>query len=136
MYSTNLPNEKIPLDTLNFIPIWLKGKFNTLIHSSGLCEQLLPKFLSENPTVDDIQKAELILKHLFTIEKLEIPKENLLSHDFESYYSKVHLEYLMSALIGQKLTARIVSYCSDNIIIDLAEKIKDLGNLEEINLSD
>ncbi len=123
---TNLPKEKIPLETLNFIPTWLKGGFDTMIQSSELCEKLLPKFLSENPTADDIQKAELILKYLFSIEKIEVAKEGMLGVDAESYRSRIYMHYLTDALIDKKLTSKIVAYCSDNIIIDLAEKIKTL----------
>lgn len=122
----NLPKEKIPLETLNFIPIWLKGSFDTMIQSSEICENLLPKFLSENPTEEDIQKAELILKYLFSIEKIEVAKEGMLGVDAENYRSRIYMHYLTDALIDKKLTAKIVAYCSDNIIIDLAEKIKTL----------
>lgn len=122
----NLPKEKIPSETLNFLPIWLKGSFDTMLQSSEICENLLPKFLMENPTAEDIQKAELILKYLFTIEKVEVAKEDNLGIDAESYYSRIYLHYLTDALIGKKLTAQIVTYCSDSIIIDLAEKIKTL----------
>jgi hypothetical protein len=123
---THFPNEKIPLETLDFIPTWLKGSFDTMSQSSELCEKLLPKFLSENPTTDDIQKAELILKHLFAIEKVEVTKEGALSNDFESYRSRVYMHFLSDALTEKKLTEKIVAHCSDNVIIDLAEKIKTL----------
>lgn len=123
---TNLPKEKIPLETLNFIPTWLKGSFDTMTQSSEICENLLPKFLSENPTAGDIQKAELILKYLFTIEKVEVPKKDILGIDAESYSSRVDMHSLIDVLINKKLTTKIVAYCSDSIIIDLAEKIKTL----------
>ncbi len=123
---TNLPKEKIPLETLNFIPTWLKGSFDTAIQSSQICEKLLPKFLSENPTENDIQKAELILKYLFNIEKVEVVKEGILGIDAESYHSRIYLHYLTDALIDKKLTAKIVTYCSDSVIIDLAEQIKTM----------
>ena len=39
---TNLPNDKVPLDIFNFIPIWLDGNIET----QKLCTPLLSKFLS------------------------------------------------------------------------------------------
>ncbi|HLP96137.1 MAG TPA: PIN domain-containing protein [Saprospiraceae bacterium] len=123
---TNFPKEKIPLELLNFIPTWINGNSETMIQSSEICENLLPKFLSNEPTADDIEKAELILKHLLSIEKVERTNKSILGFDFESYRSKVYLHYLKEALIDKKLTAKIVAYCSDNIIIDLAENIKTL----------
>ncbi|MFN8287712.1 MAG: PIN domain-containing protein [Chitinophagales bacterium] len=123
----NLPKEKIPIETLKFIPTWFSGSFDTMMQSSEICDNLLPKFLSESPTTDDIQKAEVILKYLFSIEKVEVTGQGRLVTDAESYHSKVYMYYLTDALIDKKLTKKIVAYCSDNIIIELAEKIKTLG---------
>jgi len=122
----NLPNDKIPLETLTFIPTWLKGSFDTMSQSSKICENLLPKFLSENPSENDILKAELILKYLLAFEKVEVNNEGIIGIYAESYRSKIDMHFLTYALIERKLTERIIKFCSDNIIIDLAEKIKTL----------
>ncbi len=66
----NLPGETIPLEVLDFIPVWLNKNLDAL-YTTDLCEKLLPKFLSETPNRDDILKAERILNHLFTLEKKE-----------------------------------------------------------------
>ncbi len=123
---SNLPNEKIPLDTLNFIPIWLKGKFNTILESSELCENLLSKFLSDNVIKENIEKAELILQNLFSIEKIEMIKESAWGVETESYRSRVYMHSLTDNLINRKLNTKIATYCSEKVIIDLAEKIKVL----------
>jgi hypothetical protein len=123
---TNLPKEEIPLETLNFIPTWLKGSFDSMIQSSEISKNLLPIFLSEKPTIDDIQKAELILKYLLTIEKVEVKKEDKFGLNAESYSSRIYMRYLKDALIDKNLTSKIAAYCSDSIIFDLAEKIKTL----------
>lgn len=70
----NLPNEKITLETLCFIPIWLNSGFDTMLESMTICKNLLPKFLSESPNDEDIKKAEKIISYLFTIEKKQIMK--------------------------------------------------------------
>lgn len=123
---TNLPNEKISKEILGFIPIWLKGSSDTMLQSSELCENLLPKFLSEKPTKEDIEKAEIMLNHLFAIEKAEKVVEGFPGMESESYRSRVYLHYLADTLIDKKLVSRIVAYCSHNIIIYLANNIKKL----------
>src|ERR1700746_183170 len=65
----NIPNDRIPKQILNYIPVWLDSKFDTMLQSSELIENLLPKFLNENPTKDDIEKAEYILFFLLKINK-------------------------------------------------------------------
>jgi hypothetical protein len=123
---TNLPNEKIPVETLQFIPIWLRGKFDTILQSSELCENLLPKFLSDNPTPDDIAKAELILKCLLSIEKSQIVQQDGFGTEVESYRSRIHMRYLTASLVEKKMTAKIVANCSYVIITELADTIKKL----------
>jgi len=123
---TNLPNEKISKEILGFIPVWLKGSFETMLQSSELCENLLPKFLSENPTKEDIEKAEIILKHLFAIEKAEIVVEGFSGMESESYRSRVYMQALTDALIDKKLVSRIAVHCSNDIIIYLANNLKKL----------
>lgn len=122
---SNLPNDKIPLEILQFIPIWLGGSFDNMIQSSEICENLLPKFLVDYPTADDITKSELILKHLFNIEKVEVVNESAFAHS-QNYRSRVYLHYLSDVLIDKKLTKKIVANCSDKIIFDLAGNIKKL----------
>jgi len=123
---TNLPNEKISKEILGFIPVWLKGSFETMLQSSELCENLLPKFLSENPTKEDIEKAEIILKHLFAIEKAEIVVEGFSGMESESYRSRVYMQSLTDAFIDKKLVSRTAVHCSNDIIIYLANNLKKL----------
>ncbi|HAO05770.1 MAG TPA: hypothetical protein DCQ50_02045 [Chryseobacterium sp.] len=123
---TNLPKDNIPMETLQFIPIWLKVGGDTLVESLEICKNLLPKFLVDNPTADDIVKAELILKHLFSIEKVEVVNESTIGFYSESYRSRVYMYYLSDVLINKKLTTKIAANCSDKVIFDLAENIKKL----------
>jgi hypothetical protein len=122
----NLPKEKIPLTTLEFIPIWLNGNFDTIAESSEICQNLLPKFLDDNPTMDDIAKAEMILSYLFSIEKVNVVEESIFGIPSKSYRSRVYMDYLVDALIDKKLTQKIVTHCSDQIIFDLADNLKKL----------
>ncbi|MEO6901764.1 MAG: PIN domain-containing protein [Bacteroidia bacterium] len=122
----NLPNEVISKEILEFIPVWLTGSFDTMMESSELCESLLPKFLSDDATQDDIEKAEVILRHLFAIEKARIVVEGFSGMESESYHSRVSLYYLADTLIDKKLASRIVAHCSSDIIIYLANNLKKL----------
>jgi len=122
---TNLPNEKIPVEILNFIPIWLTGKFGTMLQTSELTEKLLPKFLNDDPTVADIEKAELILHHLFQVEKTEI-QEDIWDSEGDSYRSRLYLHFLSDKFEKKNLAPKVVKYCSSNIILELGRTIKFL----------
>lgn len=122
---TNLPNEKIPVEILNFIPVWLTGKFDTMLQTSELTEKLLPKFLNDDPTAADIEKAELILHYLFQVEKTEI-QEDIWDGEGDSYRSILHLHFLSNKFEKSNLAHKIVKYCSSNIILELGRTIKFL----------
>lgn len=122
----NLPNDKIPKGILDFVPTWLSGKFDTMIQSAELCEKLLPKFLPDSPTKEDIEKAERLLQHLFKVEKAEISQEEMWDGEGNSFSSRVYLHYLSNALIENKLVSKIALYCSDNIILNLGRTLKKL----------
>lgn len=122
---SNIPNQNITVDILNYIPVWLGGKFDTMIQSSELCQNLLPKFLNDNPTSDDIVKTELIIKHLLTLEKGKFLKEGF-SDTHESYRSRVYLYYLKDAFTEKSNLERITKYCSSVIIYQLLENINKL----------
>lgn len=122
---SNLPNEKIPLDVLNFIPVWLTGKFDTMLQTSELTEKLLPKFLNDAPTVADIEKAELILHYLFQLEKAEF-QEDVWDGEGNSYRSRLYLHFLSDKFEKRNLASKVVKYCSDNVILELGRTIKFL----------
>ncbi len=101
----NIPNDKIPIDIIDLIPIWLDSRFDTLLQSSEITTKLLPKFLTDNP--DDIQKAEKIIEYI--TEPINTVIEPFwLKETFEKY----------SELIGSK--------CSAKVIEDLTTKIKKI----------
>jgi len=116
----NIPNEKVPSDIFKFIPVWLSGKFDSMFNTHEIYEHLLLKFLNEEPTADDIIKAELILHYLFKIEKTEIVKKDFWNSDRHRYSSKIHFNIFNNCL------PRIVKYCSSDFVLELGRRIKFL----------
>jgi len=122
---SNIPNNKIPIEILNFIPLWLSGRFDTMIQTSELTEKLLPKFLNDEPTTADIEKAELILHYLFQVEKTEI-QEDIWDGEGNSYRSRLYLHFLSDKFEKRNLASKVVKYCSSTIILELGRTIKFL----------
>lgn len=111
---SNLPNEKISKEILNFIPVWLMGDFDTMLQTSELCDSLLPKFLNEEPTEADIEKAELILDYLFQVNKTEKSR----------YSSRLYLYHIAEPFKKKDFISKIMKYCSRNFIFKLGRTIK------------
>ncbi len=122
----NLPNDKVPIEILKFIPLWISGGRNASLQSDEICENLLPKFLNEAPSKNDIERAELILHYLFQIEKDDSVQVKAFDMDTNRYRSIAHLSYLSNSLVRKRLFVRVVKYCSVSFILDLGRTIKYL----------
>ena len=123
---SNIPNKKIPKEILHFIPVWLSGKFDTTVQSSELCDKLLPKFLNEAPTSEDIEKAEIMLFHLFQVEKIKSTNDDVWKDDGSGYRSKVDLYFLADKFEKRNITTSVVQHCSSSFILELGRTIKFL----------
>jgi len=155
----NTPNEKIDNDILNLIPVWLESKFDNTLPASEIATKLLPKFMgSDKP--EDLQKAEKIVdmvtqikgipkyseqekkeirekyKHIFDKpeeertdeEKLEIAIFRL---DEEEPKTIIGTHYLLESFINQKNATKVGEKCSENVIFNLAEKLKSIFEKEQ-----
>ena len=122
---SNIPNEKIPEEILHFIPVWLSGKFDTMIQTSELCDKLLPKFLNDVPSQADIEKAEIILHYLFQVEKTDV-QEDVWDGEGNSYRSRLYLHFLADKFEKRNIIPKVVKYCSSNFILELGRTLKFL----------
>jgi hypothetical protein len=122
---SNIPNENIPKEILHFIPVWLSGKFDTMIQTSELCDKFLPKFLNDKPTRADIEKAEIILHYLFQVEKIGVQGDVWEGED-NSYRSRLYLHFLADKFEKKNIAVKVVKYCSAGVILRLGRTIKFL----------
>ena len=111
----NIPNNKIQLDIIDLIPVWLDSKFDATLPGTEIVTKLLPKFLTDNP--DDIKKAEKIIEYVTALKTVASNQGKTKSFVIDSYWLKEAFKRY-SETIGEK--------CSINVIKDLSEKIKTL----------
>lgn len=121
----NIPNEHIPTSLLNYIPVWLSGEFRPILQSSELCENLFPKFMSDNPTEEDIKKAEIIIPYLF---ELSLPRVDILEEERDNldFQSNVDGYSLQKTFKRKELLRRVVEYCSDDMLFFIGKQLKYL----------
>jgi hypothetical protein len=122
---SNLPTENVSESILDFMPVWLSGNFDTVPQTLAICENLLPHFIPHYPNADEIHKAELILRHIFSIEKTELKDLDQVS-DSGSYFSKMSMHFLSEAFIGKGLAEKVAVHCSNNVILLIADNLKKL----------
>jgi len=122
---SNIPNEKIPLSILDYIPVWLSGRFDTMLQSSELIEVLLPKFLGEAPSEADILKAGKIIKHLLDIEKST--ESDPVTKPGSSYASRVYTYYLKEMVTKAKIKKQMVQHLQLSFFYILADQVNLLA---------
>ncbi len=124
----NIPNERIPVEILQLIPVWLDSKFDTSVVGSEITTKLLPKFLTEDP--EDIRKSEILIQCITEIKTVQLSEERAKILDKKEEVELVIDPYWLreafdkySQIIGEK--------CSEGIIKDLTKKIRSLLKREE-----
>lgn len=118
-----IPNEQIPDDVINLIPVWLDSKFDTLLQGSEIATKLLPKFLTDNPV--DIKKAEKIIDYITTYRSVPSTEEN----KKKEFRLVVDSHWLKDAFV--KHSASIGEKCSKELIEKIVVKIKPLLERKE-----
>jgi hypothetical protein len=117
------PNEKIPIEIIELIPIWLDSKFDTTVPGSEIATKLLPKFLTDNP--EDIIKAEKIIESITATKTYPLSEERAKILGEKKEKRLVVDPYWLNEAFG-KYSEIIGVRCSKRVIEDLANKIKGL----------
>ncbi len=116
----NLPNEKIPVEVLNYIPMWIETKFNSTLQGSEIVDKLLPKFLIKNATKEDIEKAELIFSYVIGIKwkrKSDVFKNGKEAETLIDGY------WLHDSFIKNENAKKLARICSEKSIFVLADQL-------------
>lgn len=131
----NIPNERIPIEVLDYIHVWLESRSDPMLQSSELCGKLLPKFLIENPTREDTEKAERVLLHALSLKRVESKKEaKVWGGEGFSYVPLIYLHCLKDSIIDKGLVERIAKHCSNAVVFDLADKLKMIFRVYQTGL--
>jgi hypothetical protein len=124
----NIPNERIPLEIIELIPIWLDSKFNMDLPGSKIAKKLLPKFLPETLSEEDIQKAEKIVDYITAIKGVDVPAgfDSHTSSERREPRTVVETFWLMESFVKQGNAAKIGEKCTEKPIYLIADKLKKI----------
>jgi len=122
---SNIPNEKITDDIIELIPVWLDSKFETSLQGAEIINLLLPKFLKEKATADDIRKAEKIIDYITKLKTVSLRKgKEQLYGKREKFKFQIDSYWLEKAF--EKYGKQIAERCTIKTIENLVEKIKKM----------
>lgn len=120
-----IPNNDIPIEFLDYIPTWVKSKFDTMLQTMEILNKLLKNFLDDHDNKHSIEKAERILFYLFEIDYVDNNKEDYFENKV-IYKSPFYLYYINHALNDLGMLKQIAEYCTIDPLIRLSESINVL----------
>jgi hypothetical protein len=121
----NIPKGRIPMEIINLVPAWLDSRFDTSLVGSEIATKLLPKFLDDSPTEDDVLKGETLIKSITEVRAFRLPKKKAgILKQKEEKRLVVDPFWLSEAF--NKYSEIIGVRCSKGVIEDFANKIKGL----------
>ncbi|MCP4582005.1 MAG: hypothetical protein GY839_10325 [candidate division Zixibacteria bacterium] len=124
----NLPNEKIGIDILKFIPDWLETRFNFSLADAEITNKLLPKFLPDNSTNEDKEKAEFIFNEVIKIKWIsddEKEKSPYISST-KDFNTIIDTHWLGDSLIDNKNAFKIGQLCSMKPIYNISDLLSSI----------
>jgi hypothetical protein len=129
----NIPQDKIPLEIIDLIPVWLNSKFDASLPGADIINKLLPKFLSSQVTEEDIKKAEKIIASVTALKPPRGANGKLSFFDEEKYECVVENYWLEEGL--KKHSTDIGQKCTEAVVIDLCHKIRKMLSKNESKAS-
>jgi len=126
----NIPNDKIPDEIIELIPIWLDSKFETMLQGAEITTKLLPKFLNDKSTQADISKAEKIINHIMEIKKVPLNRDKAKRYGKDEEF-KFKLDSYWLKNYFDKNYKLIAEKCSNRVIENLIVKVKEILNKPE-----
>lgn len=121
----NIPNNKIPIEIIDLVPVWLSSKFGRSLVDADIATKLLPKFLYENASREDIKKAEKLVEYLTDI--LWIKAKGVFTKEEEKPEGVVEDHWLIEAFIDKGISKLIGKLCGIEIVYKIAERLKTIS---------
>jgi hypothetical protein len=121
----NIPLSKVPLEIFeNVMPIWLTSMFDLTLPGADLTDDLLPKYLEQTESKEDIDKVERLTDLLLDIKEIKL-KKSVLGETFE-IKTKIDDHWLQESFITKNNATLIAQKCTNAPIFSLANTIKQV----------
>jgi hypothetical protein len=125
----NIPADKIPIEVIDLIPIWLGSKFDTSLPGADILNKLLPKFLEDIPTAENITKAERIVKYVTALKPIRESRKRKSLIENDKFECVIEFYWLEQAF--KKYGQQIGEKCSAKVVTDLCGKMRKVLKKKE-----
>lgn len=127
---SNLPNDKIPIDVLESMSVWMDSTFDSTLPGVDIATKLLPKFLdSQKP---DCVKANKIIEVITNVKPKRVSQEEIEAWGRENRWETVLDDYWLKETFIQKEYAKVIGEeCNRGPITTIAGRLKDIFEQNE-----
>lgn len=101
---SRIPNEMVPLDIFNYMPVWTASNLNNSLISNSVLEVLLPKFLNGADDIGNREKSLVILNNIFKLNRVSPAKDN------NNYFSMYDDYFVIEAFVNNKLIEKVAQH--------------------------
>ncbi len=120
----NIPNNKIPIEIIKLIPLWLSSKYGSSLVDADLATKLLPKFYNKDASPEDLEKGELIIDYLTDIKWIN--KKGMFKDIEENPVGVAENHWLEEAFFDKGIARLIGEIGSNDLIYNIANKLKGI----------
>lgn len=123
----NIPNRYITLKILKYLEVWLASTFDTTLQTSEITNKIIPKFLNDDSTEEDIAKFEFVFELLIRFKERSIPEEygKLLGNNKE-YEFQLDFYWLKELFEKDSFIRLFGEKASINIYLKIIQSLKVL----------
>lgn len=123
----NIPLSQVPYKIFDeAMPVWLDSKFNLTLPGADLTDDLLPSYLAQINSTDDVKKVERLIDAILDVKDLKVKKSTLGNTiDVET---RIDTHWLEECFVTKNNSQLIAQKCTNSPIFNLSNKIKMIFN--------
>lgn len=120
----NIPLSTVPLSFFDeVVPTWLDSKFSLILPGSELATELLPAYLEQVETSEDVKKVESLISTILATKVIRL--SNDVFGKTEQLKTKIEDHWLEEAFLKKDYSSLIAQKCTNKPILDLAVTVRD-----------
>ena len=122
-----IPKEYIKKDILELVRHWITSENRYDLASVDIVKKLLPRFVQEDSSHEDIKKAELVF-NIITELMIDEGKSDTSLNPKGVYKTKIDSYWLVNILVGDNLIEKLAPRISATSIFELSNKLINVIN--------
>lgn len=118
----NLPKDFINNEIIDYLPIFIKTKFENILQSEAIFKLIYSYFENEEYSINHNLKIEKIIKLVFEISDNEVFKDRS-TCETSKFHPIIRSYRLKEACSNERFYIPVANYCSNEVIYQIAQNL-------------